>query len=79
MLAALFFLGNFQHGNAQTPSDVSITNAKRAGMSSDKLDKIPPAVHSLIDDQQLAGAVVLVARKGQIVFNGSFGWADIAN
>lgn len=79
VLAALFFLGNFQHGNAQTPSDVSITNAKRAGMSSDKLDKIPPAVQSLIDDQQLAGAVVLVARKGQIVFNGSFGWADIAN
>ena len=79
ILVASFFLGNFQHLNAQTPSDVSITRAKRVGMSPDKLDKIPPAVQSLINDQQLAGAVVLVARKGQIVFTGSFGWADIAN
>ena len=79
ILVASFFLGNFQYVNAQTPSDVSITNAKRVEMSHDKLDKIPPAVQALIDDQQLAGAVVLVARKGQIVFTGSFGWADIAN
>jgi len=79
ILIASFFLGNFQHSNAQTPSDVSITSAKRVGMSPDKLAKISPAVKSLIDDQQLAGAVVLVARKGQIVFTGSFGWADIAN
>ena len=79
MLVTLFLLGTCQHGNAQTPSDVSITNAKRVGMSPNKLQKITPAVEALIEEQKLAGAVVLVAKKGQIVFTGSFGWADIAN
>lgn len=79
MLVTLFLMGTCQPGHAQTPSDVSITNTKQAGVSSKQLEKISPAVQELIEKQKLAGAVVLVARKGQIIFTGSFGWADIAN
>jgi len=79
MLVTLFLMGTCQPGHAQTPSDVSITNTKQVGVSSKQLEKISPAVQELIEKQKLAGAVVLVARKGQIIFTGSFGWADIAN
>ena len=79
MLVTLFLMGTCQSGHAQAPHDVSITNAKQVGVSSNKLEEIGPAVQELIEKQQLAGAVVLVARKGQIIFTGSFGWADIAN
>ena len=79
MLVTLFLMGTCQSGHAQAPYDVSITNAKQVGASSNKLEKIGPAVQELIEKQKLAGAVVLVARKGQIIFTGCFGWADIAN
>ncbi|MBT6724421.1 MAG: beta-lactamase family protein [Planctomycetaceae bacterium] len=79
MLVTLFLMGTCQSGHAQTPYDVSITNAKQVGVSPKKLEQIGPAVQELIENQKLAGAVVLVARKGEIIFTGSFGWADIAN
>ena len=62
---------------AQAPYDVTIEHAKQAGMSTAKLHQISPAVKKLIDAQKLAGAVVVVANKGKVVYRGSFGWADV--
>lgn len=45
----------------------------KLGMSKDGLDAIGPAVESLIGDKKLAGANVLVLRKGQVVYEKSFG------
>ena len=57
---------------AQPPYDVTIEHAKQTGMSTAKLHQISPAVKKLIDAQKLAGAVVVVANKGKVVYRGFF-------
>jgi len=49
------------------------------GMSLEELGKIGPAVEGMIAEGKLAGANVLVLRKGQIVYEGSFGHRDREN
>ena len=49
----------------------------KVGMSGEALAKIGPAVESLIATRKLAGGSVLVLRKGQIVYQESFGHRDI--
>ena len=49
----------------------------KVGMSGKALAKIGPAVESLIATRKLAGGSVLVLRKGQIVYQESFGQRDI--
>lgn len=55
------------------------TDPAKVGMSGEALEKIGPAVESLIAKKKLAGGSVLVLRKGQIVYQESFGHRDIAS
>jgi CubicO group peptidase (beta-lactamase class C family) len=48
------------------------------GMSSVKLARIGPAVQALITNNQVAGAVVMIARHGKIVYFEATGQSDIA-
>lgn len=48
------------------------------GMSSAKLDRLGPAVEKLVANNQVAGAVVMVARHGKIVYFQATGKSDIA-
>ncbi len=50
---------------AASPEDV--------GMSAEKLALVKPAVQALVDKEKIAGASVIVARKGQVVFFETFG------
>jgi CubicO group peptidase (beta-lactamase class C family) len=47
------------------------------GMSEKGLGRIEGAVASLIDDKKLAGANVLILRKGKVVYEKSFGMRDL--
>lgn len=47
-----------------------------AGFSAERLDRIEGALKPYIEDKQLAGAVVGVARHGKLVYLKSFGSAD---
>src|SRR4030095_15897766 len=64
---------------AQTPANDSIkkklalTSPESVGMSSDRLAKIDEAVLTSIDRKETPGAVLLVARKGGIVYRKAFG------
>ncbi len=42
--------------------------AEQVGMSKQKLDRIRPALQREIDEGKLAGTVVMVARKGKLVY-----------
>ena len=53
--------------------ELSITSAKDVGMSPEKLAQVKPAVQALIDNEKIAGASVIVARKGKIVLFENFG------
>lgn len=47
------------------------------GMSSERLDRLLPTLRTYVDSGRLAGGVVLVARRGQVVVHEAFGMRDI--
>jgi CubicO group peptidase (beta-lactamase class C family) len=47
-----------------------------AGFSADRLRRIDSVFHSEVDEQRLPGAVVVVARNGQVVLNEAYGFRD---
>lgn len=57
--------------------ELSVASPKDLGMSAEKLGLVKPAVQGLVDDKKVAGATVVVARKGKIAFFETFGMMDI--
>ncbi len=53
--------------------------AERVGFSSERLEFLTSTLQDYVDQEKLAGAVVLVARKGQIAYLETFGKRDIEN
>lgn len=47
------------------------------GMSSDRLTRLDTAMQGLIDDGQLAGMTIMLARRGRVVHSARFGMRDI--
>ncbi len=56
---------------------IPVTSPEDVGMSTEKLAKIKPAIQAFIDDEKIAGASVIVARKGKIVLFETFGMMDM--
>src|SRR5690349_12697352 len=48
----------------------------QVGMSAERLGRITSALKKEIADGKLPGAVVMVARKGKIVYSGAIGFQD---
>lgn len=53
--------------------DLPMAKAETVGMSSKRLERIRTFVQEYIDNDQIAGAVTLVARKGKVVYHESQG------
>ena len=47
------------------------------GLSPEKLARIGPAVQMLVNEQKVAGAITMIARRGKIVYFEAFGQRDI--
>jgi CubicO group peptidase (beta-lactamase class C family) len=56
--------------------ELPITSPENVGMSSEKLIRVKSSVQALIDDEKIAGASIIVARKGKIVMSETFGMMD---
>ncbi|MCP4260605.1 MAG: beta-lactamase family protein [Planctomycetes bacterium] len=56
--------------------ELPITSPENVGMSSEKLAKSKSSVQTLIDNEKIAGASIIVARKGKIVLSETFGMMD---
>lgn len=54
-----------------------VGNPAETGMSVEELNKVGPIVQGFITEKKLAGANVLVLRKGKIVYQESFGLRDV--
>ena len=65
---ALSFVANAKQIPTTSPEDV--------GMSTEKLAQVKPAVQALVDKEKIAGASVIVARKGKIILFETFGMMD---
>ncbi len=55
---------------------ILITSPEEVGMSSEKLAQVKPAVQAMIDDEKIAGASIIVARKGKIALFETLGMMD---
>ncbi len=66
-------------GARETPNQpLPIIDPEKAGMAPEVLAKIDPAVEKLIETNRLAGGSIIVLRKGQIVYQKQFGFANRA-
>ncbi|HWN99655.1 MAG TPA: serine hydrolase domain-containing protein, partial [Blastocatellia bacterium] len=72
-LVLLLPLTLFAQHNARSAPTLSPTAPESVGMSSARLVKIDEAVRESIARKETPGAVVLVARKGRIVYRKAFG------
>src|SRR6185436_18210826 len=50
--------------------------ASRAGFSVERLKRVDALLQRYVDEKQLAGAVALVLRDGQPVYERAVGWSD---
>jgi CubicO group peptidase (beta-lactamase class C family) len=60
-------------GDARLPT----TKPERVGMSAERLERITQLTQRYVDEGKLAGAVTLVARRGQVVYLEAIGQADL--
>ena len=56
--------------------ELPVTSPENVGMSSEKLARAKSSVQALIDNEKMAGASIIVARKGKIVLSVTFGMMD---
>ncbi|MBI9016960.1 MAG: beta-lactamase family protein [Phycisphaerae bacterium] len=76
LLICIIFAATLSGATQPKPKELPTATAKEVGMSQEKLDEIAPAVRKFIDDEQITGASVLVARNGKIIYNETFGLMD---
>ena len=62
---------------ALTAKDLPRAAPEAVGLSAERLDRLTEAMQAYVDDGGLAGAVVLVARRGRVAYFRSFGHRDI--
>jgi CubicO group peptidase (beta-lactamase class C family) len=59
------------------PSLREVPEARPEAAVSRKLRKVDAAVEEMVAARKLAGAVILVAKDGQVVFSGTYGKMDL--
>ena len=60
-------------------ADLPLAAPESVGMSSSKLNQINELMNQQLEDDKLAGGVVIVARKSKVVFFEAYGHRDLAN
>jgi CubicO group peptidase (beta-lactamase class C family) len=72
-LLSLLAAAALLHAGLSWSQALPVVSAESVGMSSQRLDKISTAMQAEIDSKRLPGAVVMVARKGKLVYSKAFG------
>ena len=68
---------NFAFGQASTP-EISTANPETLGFSTERLDRIDGVFQTYVEDDKMAGSVILVARRGKVAYYKAFGQRDIS-
>jgi len=81
LIIALLLLGPAAAARAQDTANavqppLPVAEPAKVNMSAEKLEEVPAALQALVDDGKIAGAVVAVARAGNLVLHGAVGFAD---
>jgi CubicO group peptidase (beta-lactamase class C family) len=72
------FLAFILHSNISA-QEFAKTEPEKVGKSSERLEYLTSTFQEYVDNEELSGAVVLVARRGKIAYFKSFGKSDIKN
>ena len=56
--------------------DHTIETPEAIGMNSKRLDRIKPAMQSIVDQGRFAGLSTMIARRGRMVHFEQVGWMD---
>lgn len=64
-------------GGTALAEDIQIVKPESVGLSSPRLAKVSGFIRSHVEEKKMAGAVVLIARKGKIAYFETFGQADV--
>lgn len=64
-------------GGTALAEDIQIVKPESVGLSSPRLAKVSGFIRSHVEENKMAGAVVLIARKGKIAYFETFGQADV--
>ena len=59
-----------------TAAELRNTSPERVGMSAERLERLDAALSSYVENDQIAGQVVIVLRDGRVVFSDANGWRD---
>jgi CubicO group peptidase (beta-lactamase class C family) len=67
-------------GSPAYAQNLPMARPQAADMSAERLARIRPALQKEIDEQRMPGAVVMIARKGKLVYSDAIGFQDkVAN
>ena len=77
VLFCLFLLYPMASGNPQAQV-LEEGRPEDLGFNPEKLDRIEPVILQAMDDKEIPGAVVLVARKGKVVYRKVFGTRSLS-
>ena len=69
--------GSLLAAGAETTSALSVRTPAELGLSPDRLERIDGLVNGLIERQEIAGAVVAIARHGSVGYLEAFGVMDV--
>ncbi len=62
--------------NLVAANDLALVKPEQVGMSSERLTQVDRYFQEQVDEEHVAGATVLIARKGKIVYLKAFGHSD---
>ena len=77
VLAVMPFHAMAEGASEGTTSSVPTISPEDAGMSSERLERIDMEMNEYVDRGELAGAAVMIGRKGRVPYLKAFGSADI--
>ncbi len=78
LLLTLLAACSMQSGSDQKSSALSTAQPASVGISPQRLDRIDSLLQKSVQDNEIPGAVALIARHGKIVFYKAYGMADAA-
>jgi CubicO group peptidase (beta-lactamase class C family) len=56
---------------------MNLVSPESVGLSSARLERIRPVMQRYVDQQQIAGLVTLIARRGQVAYLEALGWQEL--
>lgn len=74
LIPVLLLISSFRHAEA---AEIPVVAPEEVGMSSQKLARVDETLNGLVEQNRLAGGIVVVARRGKVVHFQSYGMADL--